>query len=325
MNNLKLSSKMHIMVIVSSLVIAIGLAMGLIFQFVSNGFFNFGAEFESYNSVVVEYAYVDYGEGDKVVEICDKEFQSVGVKYFGYVSGDTDQGGEITFKFAKSCAEEKVKQAAENISKNLKGDTLSNLSGAYFHTVETKLGGAQPLIYASIALASAAVFQFLYFVIRYKLTMAFAALLANVHNLALYTALLAITRIPVGTAAIAFGALTVVMTMFGCGIVFDRMRKNLKDEKFASFDVGGQVDTCVGESFTTITVFTVFVAVAAVLLFVLLSIGAMSVTNVFAPVVMALLCALASFYGTVFFTPSVYSRFKKISDGKKAGKTDKKS
>ena len=38
MTNLKLSSKMHVMIIVSVLIIAIGLAMGLVFQFVMNGY-----------------------------------------------------------------------------------------------------------------------------------------------------------------------------------------------------------------------------------------------------------------------------------------------
>ena len=42
MTKLKLSSKMHVMIIVSAVIIAVGLAMGLIFQFVSNGYFNYG-------------------------------------------------------------------------------------------------------------------------------------------------------------------------------------------------------------------------------------------------------------------------------------------
>ena len=68
MTKLKLSSKMHVMIIVSAVIIAVGLAMGLIFQFVSNGYFNYGADYTSYNSVVVNYAYID-GKEDSINDI----------------------------------------------------------------------------------------------------------------------------------------------------------------------------------------------------------------------------------------------------------------
>ena len=55
MTKFKLSSRMHILIIISSLIIAVGLAMGLVFEFVSDGYFNYGGEYESYKSVVVNY------------------------------------------------------------------------------------------------------------------------------------------------------------------------------------------------------------------------------------------------------------------------------
>ena len=66
--------------------------------------------------------------------------------------------------------------------------------------------------------------------------MALGALLANFHNLALYVALLAMTRIPVGLSAVAFAALTVLFTMIATGYMFDRYRRNLKKENFAKLD-----------------------------------------------------------------------------------------
>lgn len=52
--NLKLSSKMHLLIIISSVVIAIGLAVGIICQFVANGFFNYNDDYANYKSVTVD-------------------------------------------------------------------------------------------------------------------------------------------------------------------------------------------------------------------------------------------------------------------------------
>lgn len=321
MNKFKFSSGMHIMVAVSALIVAIGLAVGLVCQFIAGGFFNFGEEYKSFNSVVVDYAYIDFPEEEKVYEICDGEFAGAGVRYFNSVSGETDKGGEITFKFEKSVEAEKLSAVAVKIAEKLNsGD--ENLSSAYFHEVETELGGAKPLIFGAIALAAAAAFQFIYFAIRYRLSMACAALLANVHNLAVYTALLAITRVPVGSSAVAFGAICVLMTMLGCGMLFGKMRAKAKDEKFSALGCGEQVDVCVRESFMNVVITSIFMLAAAVALIVLLPVSSMSLMMALGNVVTAVLSTLAAVYGTVFFTPSVYVHFARIAD---SGKADDKN
>ena len=331
MANLKLSSKMHIMVIVSALVIAIGLAVGLVCQFLAGGFFNYGAEYSSYNMVAVDYAFVDlssFGDEDGIKDVCDEEFEKVGVSYYAFTSGDTNGGGELVFKFNKNTDEANVKKAAEAIHTRLnterEGYTPSKLSNAYFHSVETDLGGSKAFVYGSIAVASAMVLQFIYFAIRYKLTMAFSALLANVHNVALFVALAAITRVPLGSSVFTFGALTVLMTMAGCAFLFDKMRKKFKDESFAKLDAFEQVDACAKDSFMSIAFTSVCIAAAAVAVFVLLAISSLSVALIVTPAVLALLGAVASFYGTAFFTPAVYSRFKKIGEDFKANRTPNK-
>ncbi len=327
MTNLKLSSKMHLFIIITSVLVAAGIAVGLVFNFVFGGYFNFGSEYASYNSVVVDYAYIDYGSEDAVREICDKAFDAAGVKYYSTENGETGEGGEFIFKFAKSVNTESIQKAVGVIHSEITKGDVNSLSHAYFHNVKTKMGGAPALKFGAIALASAIAFQFLYFVIRYRLTMAFAALLANVHNLAIYVSLLAITRVPFGSSAIAFGALTVLTTMIGCCLLFDRMRKNLKEESFAKRGVGEQVDICAGESILNVSVLSVFIAASALIMFVFLSISALSVAVVMTPVFLAVLSAVASIYGTAFFTPSVYARFKTIGDNYKAahGKKSKKA
>lgn len=323
MTNLKLSSKMHIMIIVSVVVIAIGIAVGLICEFMAGGYFNYGGDYNSYNTVVVSYAYVEYPDQSEVKELCDTEFDKSGVGYYACVYGETDLGGEYVFKFSKSVDEAKLSAVAESINEKIGNSDAATLSNAYYHSLETELGGKKALVYGSIALAAAVVFQFLYFLIRYRLTMALSALLADVHNLAIFVSLLTITRIPVGSSVFAFAVLTVLMTMIGCCFLHDRMRKNIKNESFVKLDVNEQSDICAGESVVNIAVSSVSLVVAAVVLFVLLSISALSVSLILAPVIYAVLGAIANVYGTAFFTPAIYSRFKRIGDNFKAEHTKK--
>ena len=331
---------MHLFIIITAVIVALGLALGLVFQFLSDGYFNYGAEYKSYSSVVVDYAYVDlsgFGDEDGIKEICDKEFESAGASYYAYTVGETNSGGEFTFKFSGKANTENLKKAAEAINTRLntarEGYNPSKLSGAQFHEVKTEKGGEKAFVYGSIAIASAMVFQLLYFLIRYRITMALSALLANVHNVAIYVSLVSLTRVPVGSSVFTFGALTVLATMIGCGFLFDKMRKNFKDESFAKLEVFEQVDICANESLRITVFVSALIAVSAALVFALLSIGAMSITLALTPAALALISAAASVYGTAFFTPAVYSRFKAIGDefkknrslAKTANKAEKKA
>lgn len=321
MTNLKLSSKMHILIIVSAIIIAIGLAVGLICEFCAGGYFNYGDDYKSYDSVTVSYAYVDFNDGEDVKEICDKAFKDNKINYFSSSYGDTAQGGEYVFKFVSKTKTEKLQTAVTEINSKL---SLTGLSNASFSEVKTELGGEHALIFGAIALSSAIVFQFIYFVIRYKLTAALSALLADVHNLAIFVSLLSITRAPLSSSVAAFGALTVIMTMIGCCFLFDRVRKNRKDAQASALSSCEFADLCANESFTAVSVASVGFGVFAVLLFVLMSISALSVSAVLSAVLMSVFAALSSLYGTSIFTPAVYSHFKSIGDNFKASH-DKKS
>ena len=65
MTKLKLSSKMHLFIIISVAVVFIGFLVGIICQFVAGGFLQLGAEFKSYNTVEINYAYVDFSEEER--------------------------------------------------------------------------------------------------------------------------------------------------------------------------------------------------------------------------------------------------------------------
>jgi preprotein translocase subunit SecF len=312
---------MHLFIALSCVLVAIGIAVGVVCQFVAGGYFNYGAEYKSYNSVVVSYVYIDYTDESEVTKLCDDVFTSNGIKPYSTVSGDNDQGREIVYSFSKSVDAEKIKTSATEINAQIsKATQLSDvgLSSAYFHTDDTKLGGGYSLMYGAIALATVIVFQMLYFIIRYKLAMALSVLLADVHNLAIYVSLLTITRVPVGSSAFTFGVLAVIVTMIGCSMLFDRVRRNMRKEKYEKLSAGELVDLSANESFLNATVFAVALAVAAVAMFVFMSISALSVVNVLTYAVCALCAAASCVYGTSFFTPAVYARFKKIGDDYKA-------
>lgn len=306
---------MHVMIIVTAIIVAAGIAVGLICQFVAGGYFNYGADYKSYDSVVVTYAYIDYKEEDAVKTICEDAFADAGIKYYSVTAGDCADGRELVYSFSQSVDAEKIKTAASAINGEIGSSGLSN---AYYHSAETLLGGGYALTYGAIALASAVAFQFIYIAIRYKLAMAFAALLADVHNLVLFVSLLTITRIPVGSTVFALAALTVIATMIGSCFLFDRVRKNSKSEKFEKSGAFEVVDVSAGESFANSVICTVGLALAAVLIFVLASISAMSVTLVLTVTLGAIVAAISCVYGTCFFTPAVYSRFKLIGDNFKA-------
>ena len=314
MTNLKISAKMHIMIIVSAVIIALGIAVGCVCHFVADGYFNYSGEYSSYKSVTVSYVILDKDDG--LLEFCDKQFDKAGVKYYNQSHTDTADGGEFTFKFSESTKTEKIQSAVNAINEQLKdeGSNKTTISASYHHTVKTLLGGGNVIVYGSIALAASIVFQFIYFAIRYKLTMALSALLADVHNLAIFVCLLSLCRIPVSSTVIVFATVTVLMTMIGCCFLFDRARKNIKDEQFAKLNGFEQVDTCVKESFVSICVASVCVAAAAAVLFVLMSISALSVVQIAIPVLLGLFSAVSCVYGTAFFTPAVYSRFKRIGE-----------
>lgn len=324
MTKLKLSSKMHLFIIISVAVAFIGLLVGLICQFVAGGYFNYGAEFKSYNTVEINYAYVDFAEEEKVVDLCDGVFDKADVNYYNCVSGDTTDGGKIIFKFSSKAKEETLRGAADAIQILLNGDKENSLSHASFHKVETDLNGRRVMVYTSIAVASAIVLQLLYYIIRYKLTMALGAFLANIHNLVIYVSLLAITRIPIGISAVAFGALTVLVTMIATGYLFDRYRRNLKKENFIKLDGDEQTDTCVRESLLNTLYPAIGVAALAVVIFVLLSISALSVTGVITPVIVSVFSVASAIYGTMFFMPPVYTRIKRIGDAVKNRSKNKK-
>lgn len=319
MAKMKISCKMHIFIILSTIFIALGLASGIVFQFISNGYFNYSNEYSDYNCVVVDYAYVDlsaFGDQDGVKKICDDKFDIVGVQYVAYEYGNTSGGGELKFKFLTSASTTDIKAATEKINAEL--NAPSKLSSAVFQEVKTEVFGGNVYIYGSIAVASAIVLQCLYFAIRYKLTMAFATLVAHLHNIAIYVSFVALTRLPIGSEVFSFGILTVLATILGTCCFFGKMRRNIKNESLTKYDLHEQTDICLSESFAPISISSLIMFGAVMVTFGLLSFNIIDLFATLSNAALAVIAIISFYYGTVFFTPAVYTGMRRVGENFKA-------
>lgn len=323
MTKFKVCKKIHLFIIISVLAIVIGMAVGTICHFCANGFFNYGSEFKSYKCVTVTYYSSEYKSASEVKDLCETSLK--GFDAYETSVADTAMGGEIVYKYSAKTDSEKLVAAVAELNKSLDKNG-SGLNVASVHEAKVEVGGSRAIIYASIAVAAAAAFQFIYFVIRYKLRAAFSALLANVHNLGLFIALAAMTRLPLGIATVTIGAACVLVTMLLCGILFDRTRKNFKNEKYAKTDRVEVIDISACES----RMFTVYLlcglAVAAVVLGVFAAIASLYI-GALSTCALAILALVSCAYGTLFFTPAVHSAIdgvcEKVKNSSASGKRAK--
>lgn len=324
MTKFKVCAKIHLFIIISSIVIAIGLAVGTICHFCAGGFFNYGGEFTDYKCITVEY-FAPRTE-DEALKACEESLGDL--KWFehssGYRTNGSEKGGEIIYKFAASTDTAKLQEAVDKINEAFAGSPKSELDAASVHEGTIKEGGSKAITFASIALASAAAFQFIYFIFRYKLRAAYSALLACVHNLGIFVALAAITRIPVGAEMIAFGAAVVFLTMIVSAVIFDRTKKNFANEKYAKTERLEVIDTSACEV-RMLTFTTICALAAALVVFGVFAAIAQMWAAALAPYALALFGLIAVGYGAMFFTPAVHGAIDGVCEKvKKSLKANKK-
>lgn len=324
MTKLKVTSKFKLFVIISAALIIIGMAVGTIGHFLMNGFFNYGGEFSSYKSVVVRYSSAEYTE-DTVKSVCEDALSGSKGAY-GVSYSEATNGGEIVYKFSANASDEMLEKIANKINETLNPDQSEEfvaLNVASVRVGTVKEGGSRAVIYAAIAISAAVAFQFIYYIFRYKLRAAVCALLANVHNLGLFVALVALTRIPVGADLIALCALTVVLTMIGCGVFFDKTRKNFKNANYADVERAEIIDISAGESHK-INMITVMAFAIVGIVFGIFAIIAATTVNALFIIPLTMASALACCYGTIYLTPSVFAKFDALFEKLKITGKDKK-
>ena len=323
MNKFKPASKLRIFAIISCALIVIGLALGTVFHFIGNGFFNYDGEYSSYKSITVTYNVVELSGADKTIEdlnaICEDAFESIDVDYESVFKSDNSAAkGLIEYRFSCSTDSAALKSAQDKINAKIKEVTASldmnvPVTHAELHTEETILGGGHAVSMAAIALAAIVVVHLIYTMIRYRFSAAFTAIAADLHNIALYAALLALCRVPVSSAVMVFGVLLALATAIGVTYMLERIKRNAKDND--SLSVEELTNLSAAQTVKVNVALSACLAVVAVLLFAVMAISAMSIMSVLIPACLAVVAFIVTIYGTVMCAPALYCSIKNM--GKK--------
>ena len=99
MNKLRFSSGMHLYIIISAAVIAVGLILGLVMHFTAGAFFNWGGDYAGYRSIEVKYSTYDIKE-EQVREIAEDAFADNGIAYYTFVTAGESTNSRIEYRFA---------------------------------------------------------------------------------------------------------------------------------------------------------------------------------------------------------------------------------
>jgi len=328
----KISSKMHLFIIISSIIVAIGIALGLIFEFAVDGqrFVNFGGDLGSYKAVTVRYALADLNEDndfteDTIKETCQEVFANNGVNA-NEIFAETLNGGEITYKFSDSTSLEVLEKCASEIEVAFGEVNMSSgLTSVVANGYKANLGAIKAIVACVIALVVVVIVEFIYFFIRYGLTAALSMLVALAHNAALFVALVMIVRIQVSSAIVTFVALTVFATLIGCAMLFNKTRAQFGDEQNKKLSATEIVDKGASQAFAPIMAIFAALAIAACIIALATMLGSLSLASLLMPALCAVICFAACLYGTALFTPSVYSRFATLARKIKADAEAKKN
>lgn len=329
MNNFKFSSKLRVVAIISSAIIFVGMLLGTVFHFTLGGFFNYGGEYSSYKTVTVTYYWIEVngGEDGNVLDlngVCEKAFADAGVSYYVKAQESTDSSmrSVTEYRFLPSTDADALQKASEAINAEI--DSYASftdipLSIATYSDEQAIIGGERVLSMAAVTLAVIVAIHFIYTAIRFGLSAMFTAFAADLHNLALYAAVLALCRVPITSSVLVFAVLAALATAVGTTLTFERLKRNFKDADNAKKSVGEIVDMSAAQTVKTNIALPAFFAICAALIFALMAISSLSPLSVLS----GALCALVAFavcgYGDVMFVPAIYPCLRKLS-GKMAVK-----
>lgn len=329
MTKLNSSAKLRVIAIISCAIIIIGMALGTVFHFVSNGFFNYGGEYASYKSVTVSYSLVEVnGENFDVEGICTAAFDEAGVKYYAKMNGSALRDvKQVEYRFATSENDEALNAAVEAINKKISEDLSGYLNPDVIKSVarlsenDGLLGGGFALWRAAVALAVIVVAQLIYTMIRFRFSAAFTAIAMDLHNIAIFAAVLAICRIPVTSAAMVFAVLLTLVTAIGVTFTLERIRRNAKEN--TNLSVEDLASLSARQTVKTNVALPALLAVVAVLFFVAVAVSALSLIPALVPMLLALVAFAIAVYGNVVLMPQLYI-FIKNTGKKLAAKPSKK-
>lgn len=306
----KILKMRHIALIVSVIIIAIGMAVGTVCHFVSNGFFNYGAEFASYKSIQITTSIPEDVSGNKAKKIAEDALSSLGAYEVHFSEGTATAPNTVTYYFPMSASDDELASAVEDIKAAFEQQKMEDASAGVLKQTAVPDGGWQ-LGLAAIAVSCAAFLQAVYFAFRYKPGMALSSLCSQAAVVGIYAALLAITRCPVGIQTADFAVIAVAVTMICNGVFFSSVKNAFKDESNVKTDkyeliAGSAASTakvniavCVALA-VAIVIFGVFALIAAP--------GAATLSAYLASLIAVVACAFT--FGV--FTPASYGLLSAI-------------
>ena len=303
----KLIKMRHLAVIVSIVIMVIGMAVGTICHFVSDGFFNYGDEFDSYKSVEVTTSLPEDINGNIVQQIASDELSWLNPYEVSFSAGSGLASNTVIYKFSLSVSDSDINSSVSAIQARLASGGMEDGSVSA-HLNEGVPEGLHQLSFAAIALASAVVFQAIYFAIRLKPGMALSAICSQLATVGVYASLLAITRCSVGLEAIAFAALAVLVTMICNGIFFGSVKKSFKDEANAKAETRSLVSDGAASTIK-LNGFICIAAVVMVVVFAIFAIIASPAVVTLMPYISCLLAIVACAYVFCIFAPANYAMF----------------
>lgn len=332
MTNLKPASKLRILAIISCALIIIGMVLGTVLHFIGDGFFNFEGEYSSYKSLSVSYIVIETESDDKfdIVAVCETAFKNAGVSYYlkKQDSNAQSSSGELEYLFKCSTDSDKLNAAKKEINDEIAklaifADGIQPQSRASVHEQQTIVGGGHVASMAAIVLATIVVAQLLYTMLRFRFSAAFTAIAIDLHNLALFAALLALCRIPVASTVMVFAVIITLATAIGVTYTLERIKRNAKesDKQLSNEEL---VDLSAEQTFKANVALSAFLAVAAVLMLIVMAISAMSITTVLTPALLAIVGFVVTVYGTVMCMPAIYCFIKTIGNKIFANPSQKK-
>lgn len=322
MTKFKPASRLRIFAIISCALIIIGLALGTVFHFIGNGFFNYDGEYASYKSISVSYLVLEINSGEDkldIEDVCEKAFENAGIKYIlkEKDSSSLSNSGLIEYRFACSTDSKAMNAAKDAINQEIAklsifSDGIQPQTRASVHEQQTIVGGGHAVSMAAIALAVIVVVQLLYTMIRFRFSAAFTAIVIDLHNLALYAALLALCRVPVSSAVMIFAVLLTLVTAIGVTYMLERVKRNTKEtEKLSVEEI---TNLSAGQTLKINIALSACLAVAAVLLCAVMAVSVMSLATVLTPALLAVVAFVVAIYGTALCAPAIYCLIKTIGN-----------
>lgn len=322
MNKFKPASKFRIFAIVSCVLIVIGMVLGTVFHFVTGDFFNYDGEYSSYKSVSVSYIMIEINSGEEKLDleaVCDEAFANAGLKYYlkKTDSNSLSNSGQLEYLFKSSTDSQALKAAKEEINSKIAklpifSDGIQPTSRADVHEVQTIIGGAYVTSMAAIVLATIVVAQFICTMMRYRFSAAFTAIAIDLHNLALFAALLALCRVPVSSAVMVFAVIVTLATAIGLTYLLEKIKRNAKENEKLSVEEVANLSA--EQTLKANIALPTFLVIVAVLLFVAMAISAASVLSVLTPALLAIVGFIVTVYGTALFAPALYCFIKKTGN-----------